>query len=132
MPVVNSGGSQGERPRWQWIAIGAGFHVTLWLPLIAVSLPFGAVAVIAGYGVAAALAGALVQAFGAGTGPRDAAAAAAAGGILVWLMPVVLGRLPDLVPALAALVVLVTSGALLASFGAKFVAWRRGRGRPPR
>jgi hypothetical protein len=46
LPVIQTKSGEDEaaaqRPRWQWALIGAGLAITIWLPLTAVALPFGA------------------------------------------------------------------------------------------
>jgi hypothetical protein len=38
LPVVQSQPADPERPPWQWVIIGAGFTISLWIPALAVLL----------------------------------------------------------------------------------------------
>jgi hypothetical protein len=46
LPVIQDSTSDdaqaGDRPRWQWAVIGAGFTATIWAPLALVAAPLGA------------------------------------------------------------------------------------------
>jgi len=128
-----------RRPRWQWVLIGAGFVLTLFLPLsllgvwlgrvLSRALPLGerdatrivlgALPVAGSFLVACAGAGAMVGRFGGRAKAREAALSGALGAIASWGLAALGGSLSPWIVALTALVVLVLLGA-----GAAFVAAR--------
>ncbi len=64
LPVVQDSGDP-ERPRWHWLLIGAGFTVTLWLPLALVGIWLGGIlsGFVTGAGASSARAAPLVLSF---------------------------------------------------------------------
>jgi len=134
-----------RRPRWQWVLIGAGFVVTLFLPLAVVgvwlgavlsrALPLGAsgalrvvlgvVPVALSFLTACAGAGAAVGRFGGRAKAREAALSGALGALAGWGLAALGGSLTPLVVALTSLVVLVSTGAAAAFLGAHITLPKR-------
>jgi MFS family permease len=121
-----------RRPLWQWVLIGAGYVVCIWLPLVTLvgwamqrSSTVTAIAplLVAGsFVLASAAAGALLQRFGGRSGPREATLAGlAAAGLCAALA--LLGGLRPWWFAIVGALVLGGLGALAARGGA-FVARR--------
>jgi hypothetical protein len=132
-----------RRPRWQWVLIGAGFVITLFLPLsmlgvwvgavLSRSLPgggtaqivLGAAPVALSFLVACGAAGALVGRFGGRAKAREAALSGSLGAFTGWGLAAAGGSLTPWLVALASLVVLVALGAGAAFVGARITLPRR-------
>jgi len=128
-----------RRPRWHWVLIGAGFVITLFLPLSVVGVWIGAwlsqaspSRIVLGAGpvalsflAASASAGALVGRFGGRAKAREAALSGALGAGLSWLLALLGGSLTPWLVALSSLVLLVAFGAGAAFLGAKLTLARR-------
>jgi len=132
-----------RRPRWHWVLIGAGFVITLFLPLSqlgvwlghrlsetapsengALRIGLGALPVALSFLIAAGAAGALVGRFGGRAKTREAALSGALGAFIGWGLAALGGPLSPWVVAVTAFFVLVIFGA-----GAAFVGARLGLGR---
>ncbi len=133
-----------SRPTWHWILIGAGFVITLFLPLSqlgvwlgqrlsassergALRVGLGALPVACSFLLACALAGGLVGRFGGRAKAREAALGGALGAFTGWAVAALGGALTPWLVALVSLAVLVSFGA-----GAAFVGARFGVGARPR
>lgn len=134
-----------RRPRWHWVLIGAGFVITLFLPLsvlgvwlgswLSQSAPLtaggttrivlGAAPVALSFVLACALAGALVGRFGGKAKAREAALSGALGALLGWGLAALGGSLTPWLVALTSLAVLVIFGAGAAFLGARLTLTRR-------
>jgi hypothetical protein len=133
-----------RRPRWQWVLIGGGFVITLFLPLsqlglllgrlLSVAAPsangalrigLGALPVALSFLLACGSAGALVGRFGGRAQAREAALSGALGAFTGWGLAALGGSLSPWVVAVTALVVLVISGAGAAFVGARLGLARR-------
>jgi len=134
-----------RRPRWQWVLIGAGFVVTLFLPLswigVRVSswltlgplrgasgpLPIvlGVAPVALSFLIACGGAGALVGRFGGKAKAREAALSGSLGALLGWGLAALGGALSPWLVAVVSLAVLLTLGAGAAFVGARLSLARR-------
>ncbi len=134
-----------RRPRWQWILIGAGLVLTLFLPLSLLGVwlgtmlshtasrqPSGVTRIVLGvlpvalsFLIACAGGGALVGRFGGKAQSREAALSGALGAFAAWALAALGGSLSPLVVALSALVALVAFGAGAAFVGARLTLARR-------
>ncbi len=134
-----------RRPRWQWILIGAGLVLTLFLPLSllgvwlgsalsqtalrqqsgATRIVLGALPVAVSFFGACAGAGALVGRFGGKAKAREAALSGALGAFGAWALAALGGSLSPVVVALSALVVMMAFGAGAAFAGARLALPRR-------
>jgi hypothetical protein len=132
-----------RRPRWHWVLIGAGFVITLFLPLSmigvwlgawlsralprgsATQIVLGAAPVALSFLVACAAAGALVGRFGGKAKAREAALSGSLGALLGWGLAALGGSLSPWLVALASLVLLVAFGAGAAFLGARVALARR-------
>jgi hypothetical protein len=134
-----------RRPRWQWVLIGAGFVITLFLPLSelgvfvgrwltagmapgedgALRIGLGALPVALSFLIACGAAGALVGRFGGRAKAREAALSGALGGFVGWGLAALGGALSPWLVALAALLVLAIFGAGAAFVGARLTLGRR-------
>ena len=132
-----------RRPRWQWVLIGAGFVITLFLPLSLlgvwlgtrlshaappdargiIRIVLGTLPVALSFVVACAGAGAMVGRFGGRAKVREAALSGALGAFAGWGLAALGGALSPWIVALSALFVLVALGA-----GSAFVGARLGLG----
>ena len=134
-----------RRPRWQWVLIGAGLVITLFLPLSwmgvwlgawlsrvasrgasgATPIVLGVVPVALSFLIASGGAGALVGRFGGRAKAREAALSGSLGGLIGWGLAALGGSLSPWLVALASLAVLVTFGAGAAFLGARLTLSRR-------
>jgi len=134
-----------RRPRWQWVLIGAGFVITLFLPLSwlgvwtgawlsrvaarngggAPSIVLGVLPVALSFLIACGGAGALVGRFGGRAKAREAALAGSLGALIGWGLAALGGSLSPWLVALVSLAVLVSSGAAAAFLGATLTLSRR-------
>jgi hypothetical protein len=134
-----------RRPRWQWVLIGAGFVITLFLPLSqvgvwlgqrlsaavrpsesgALQIGLGALPVALSFLLACGAAGALVGRFGGRAKAREAALSGALGAITGWGLAALGGALSPWVVAVTAFFVLVIFGAGAAFVGARLTLARR-------
>jgi len=134
-----------RRPRWQWVLIGAGFVITLFLPLSllgvwlgtllshavrpdergATRIVLGALPVVSSFLIACAGAGAMVGRFGGRAKAREAALSGALGAFTGWGLAALGGSLSPWIVALSALFVLVTLGAGSAFVGARLTLGKR-------
>ena len=132
-----------RRPRWHWVLIGAGFVITLFLPLsmlgvwlgavLSRALPrggptqvvLGAAPVALSFLAACTAAGALVGRFGGKAKAREAALSGSLGALAGWGLAALGGALTPWFVALASLVVLVALGAAAAFVGARVALARR-------
>lgn len=141
LPVLQSrDDDEPRRPEWQWVLIGAGFVVTLFLPLSMVGtwlgaklasgagsahpIVLGALPVAFSFVLASAASGALVARFGARR--EQALNSSLVGSLLVWGIAAALGGLSSVSVAGAALVALLLLGLLSAWLGARLVGRHRG------
>jgi hypothetical protein len=134
-----------RRPRWQWVLIGAGFVITLFLPLSLVGLwlgsllshairsdesgatriVLGTLPVASSFLIACAGAGAMVGRFGGRAKAREAALSGALGAFAGWGLAALGGSLSPWIVALSSLLVLVTLGAFAAFAGARLSLGKR-------
>lgn len=134
-----------RRPRWQWVLIGAGFVVTLFLPLswigVRVSIwlslgplrgasgtapiVLGVAPVALSFLIACGGAGALVGRFGGKAKAREAALSGSLGALLGWGLAALGGALSPWLVAVVSLAVLLTLGAGAAFVGAWLTLARR-------
>jgi hypothetical protein len=133
LPVIQTPASEDAeahaRSPWQWVLIGAGFTITLWLPLVTLAAWLESrVLIVLSFIIAATLAGVLVGKFGLRARLGHVALAGLTGGVagfgLAWLG----GGVDSWLLALAGLSVLAATGAASAAAGG--VLGRRLRGRP--
>jgi len=133
-----------RRPRWQWVLIGAGLVITLFLPLSwigvwlgtwlsrvtsggasgasgATPIVLGVLPVASSFLISCAGAGALVGRFGGKAKAREAALAGSLGALIGWGMAALGGALSPWLVALVSLVVLVSCGAAAAFVGARLI-----------
>ncbi|HEX3773123.1 MAG TPA: hypothetical protein VHV51_01600 [Polyangiaceae bacterium] len=132
-----------SRPRWHWVLIGAGFVLTLFLPLSQVGLwlghrlseiasagrglqvGLGALPVALSFLFACGAAGALVGRFGGRAKTREAALAGALGAFSGWALAALGGALSPWLVALISLLVLLVFGTCAAFVGARIGLSRR-------
>lgn len=133
-----------RRPRWHWVLIGAGFVLTLFLPLSALGvwlgtwlshaargndgatqIVLGAAPVALSFLLACGGAGALVGRFGGKAKAREAALSGALGAVAGWGLAALGGSLTPWLVALVSLAVLVVFGAGAAFLGARLTLARR-------
>ena len=134
-----------RRPRWQWVLIGAGLVITLFLPLSwlgvwlgawlsrvasrgasgATPIVLGVVPVALSFLIACGGAGALVGRFGGRAKAREAALSGSLGAFIGWGLAALGGSLSPWLVAVASLAVLVTFGAGAAFVGARLTLSRR-------
>jgi hypothetical protein len=134
-----------RRPRWQWVLIGAGFVVTLFLPLswigVRVSIwltlgplrgasgtapiVLGIAPVALSFLIACGGAGALVGRFGGKAKAREAALSGSLGALLGWGLAALGGALSPWLVAVVSLAVLLALGAGAAFVGARLTLARR-------
>ncbi len=134
-----------RRPRWQWVLIGAGFVITLFLPLsqlgvllgraltaaihpggsAALRVGLGAVPVALSFLIACGAAGGLVGRFGGRAKAREAALSGALGAFVGWGFAALSGALSPWVVAVTTFFVLVIFGAGAAFVGARLGLARR-------
>jgi hypothetical protein len=135
-----------RRPRWQWVLIGAGFVITLFLPLSllgvwlgsvlsysvvprsktsATQIVLGTLPVAFSFLIACAGAGAMVGRFGGRAKAREAALSGALGALAGWGLAALGGALTPWIVALCSLFVLVTLGASAAFLGARLTLAKR-------
>jgi hypothetical protein len=129
LPVIQPKAEQDaaaeKRAPWQWVAIGAGFVVTIWIPLVIAGLwlarALGLSPTLAALGtfmVACFTAGLLVGRFGGQAKEREAALAGALGALVACGVALLGGAATSLL--------VVFAGLVLGTFGAG-VAWLGGR-----
>jgi len=133
-----------RRPRWHWVLIGAGFVITLFLPLSQLGVwvgssltrnaegTVGTARIVLGAGpvafsflLACGLAGTLVGRFGGKSQAPEAALSGVIGSALVWALAAVGGALTPWPVAVFSLVVLVVFGGGAAFVGARLGLARR-------
>jgi hypothetical protein len=134
-----------RRPRWHWVLIGAGFVITLFLPLSqlgvwlghglsravqlkengALQIGLGALPVAFSFLIACGAAGALVGRFGGRAKGREAALSGALGAFTGWGLAALGGALTPWVVSVTAFFVLVIFGAGAAFVGARLGLARR-------
>jgi hypothetical protein len=134
-----------RRPRWQWVLIGAGLVITLFLPLSwlglwlgaflgraasraessAIPIVLGVLPVALSFLIACAGAGALVGRFGGRAKAREAALSGSLGALIGWGLAALGGSLSPWLVAVTSLGVLVTFGAGAAFLGARLALPRR-------
>jgi hypothetical protein len=134
-----------RRPRWHWVLIGAGFVITLFLPLSqlgvwlgqrlsaavypnesgAVRIGLGALPVACAFLLSCGAAGALVGRFGGRAKAREAALSGALGAFSGWGLAALGGALTPWPVAVTSFFVLVIFGAAAAFVGARFGLARR-------
>lgn len=134
-----------RRPRWHWVLIGAGFVITLFLPLSQLGVlmarllastvrPSGSAALRVGLGVApvalsfliaCGAAGGLVGRFGGRAKAREAALAGALGAFAAWGLAALSGALSPWLIAVTTFFVFVSFGAGAAFVGARLGLARR-------
>ena len=129
LPVIQTPPSEDAdalaRPAWKWVLIGAGFTVTLWLPLATLAVWAKSRALIPlSFVNAAVLAGALVGKFGPRARLAHVGLAGAAGGLVGFLLAALGGGLAPWPLALGACAALVTTGGAFAALGGWFVRAR--------
>ena len=149
LPVLQSQDSDdaaaARRPRWQWVLIGAGLVITLFLPLSglgvwlggwlsraaspsasgATPIVLGVLPVAFSFLIACAGAGALVGRFGGKAKAREAALSGSLGALIGWGLAALGGSLSPWLVALVSLAVLLVSGAAAAFVGARLALSRR-------
>jgi len=133
-----------RRPRWQWVLIGAGLVITLFLPLSwlgvwvgawlsraaggasgAIPIVLGVLPVALSFLIACAGAGALVGRFGGKAQAREAALSGSLGALIGWGLAALGGSLSPWLVAVVSLAVLVSFGAAAAFIGARLTISRR-------
>jgi hypothetical protein len=130
LPVIQTPPSEDAealaRPPWQWVLIGGGFTVTLWLPLATLAAWTHQRALIAlSFIIAATLSGLLVGRFGPRARLGHVALAGALGGAIGFGLAILGGGAPPWPFALAAFVTLLGSGAAFAALGGYLMRRRR-------
>ncbi len=106
------------RPPWHWVLIGAGFTITLWLPLAYLAVWFqNRALVVFSFVIAALLSGLLVGRFGPRAGPRHVALGGMCGGLFGFALAVLAGGLAPWAVAIGGLLVLAGAGAAFAAIG---------------
>jgi hypothetical protein len=133
LPVVQTPSSEDAeahaRSPLQWVVIGAGFTITLWLPLATLAAWLESRAlVMLSFIIAATLAGVLLGKFGLRARLGHVALAGLLGGTLGFLLAALGGGLSGWVPAVATWLILAGTGAAFAAGGG--LLGRRLRGRP--
>lgn len=129
LPVIQSKVSDDlaaeARPPWHWVLIGAGFSVTIWLPLSALAiwvsarLPLGPWPIALSFALACFAAGVLVGRFGGQSGAREAAVGGAVGAAATWCLAALGGALTPWPVAVASLFVLAVGAVILSWLGGK-------------
>jgi hypothetical protein len=129
LPVIQSKTSDDlvaeARPPWHWVLIGAGFSVTIWLPLSAVALwvsarlPLGPLPILISFALACFAAGGLVGRFGGRSRAREAAAGGLLGATATWSLAALGGALTPWPVAVASLLVLAAGAVILSWLGGK-------------
>jgi hypothetical protein len=134
-----------RRPRWQWVLIGAGLVITLFLPLSwlgvwlgswlsraaagsanrATPIVLGVLPVALSFLIACAGAGALVGRFGGKAKAPEAALSGSLGALIGWGLAALGGSLSPWLVAVVSLAVLVILGASAAFVGARLTLSRR-------
>jgi hypothetical protein len=140
-----------RRPRWQWVLIGAGLVITLFLPLSwlgvwlgawlsrialsggkagegaggAIPIVLGVLPVALSFLIACAGAGALVGRFGGKAKAREAALSGSLGALIGWGLAALGGSLSPWLVAVVSLAVLLVCGAAAAFVGARLTLSRR-------
>lgn len=144
-----------RRPRWQWVLIGAGLVITLFLPLSglgvwlggwlsraalsgrtgatdgaasasgATPIVLGVLPVAFSFLIACGGAGALVGRFGGRAKAREAALSGSLGALIGWGLAALGGSLSPWLVALVSLAVLLVFGAVAAFVGARLTLSRR-------
>lgn len=148
LPVLQSKDAEDAaaeaRPRWHWIAIGAGFVITLWIPLAMIALAVGRaladaahdrvvaafavlLPVLSSLALACLAAGALVGRFGGRAGRREATLSGVLAALAAWLLAFGGGALTPWPVAVATAVVLPALAALFAAWGGRLGVRRRPR-----
>jgi len=137
LPVIQSKDSDDalaeSRPTWHWILIGAGFAITIWLPLAAVAnwaaarLPLGPMPIIVSFALACFAAGILVGRFGGKSKAREAGLGGLVGAAVTWGVAALGGALTPWPLAVASLVVLAACAFILAWLGGRFGVRLRSR-----
>jgi hypothetical protein len=122
------------RPKWQWSLIGAGFVLTLWLPLAMISVWLwpGAVLVAFSFVVASALSGILIGRFGGRARVREAALGGAIGALAGWLLALSSGGLRPWSLAVSALLMLLLLGSAGAALGGRLGLRLKARANQPK
>lgn len=137
-----------RRPRWQWVLIGAGLVITLFLPLSwlgvwlgawlsrvassgaegargATPIVLGVLPVALSFLIACGGAGALVGRFGGKAKAREAALSGSLGALIGWGLAALGGSLSPWLVAVVSLAVLLVFGAGAAFVGAHLTLSRR-------
>jgi hypothetical protein len=137
-----------RRPRWQWVLVGAGLVITLFLPLSwlgvwlgawlshaaargasgvsgAIPIVLGVLPVALSFLIACGGAGALVGRFGGQAKAREAALSGSLGALIGWGLAALGGSLSPWRVAVVSLAVLVIFGAGAAFVGARLTLPRR-------
>lgn len=116
------------RPRWHWVLIGAGFVITIWIPLALIALWVGgAVAVMLSLVIACASGGALVGRFGGSATLREATLAGLVAAFGAWVVALASGALVPWTVALGS-----GAGLLIVAGGFSWLGGRIGLARRPR
>ncbi len=127
------------RPTWHWVVIGAGFVVTIWIPLAMIALAIGrmlagvlggvalVLSVWVSFSVACLAAGALVGRFGGRAGKRHAMLSGVAGAAGVWLLALFSGALSPWTVGLTSALILPATAAFFARWGGGFGERKRPR-----
>jgi tRNA-(ms[2]io[6]A)-hydroxylase len=106
------------RSPWSWALIGAGFTVTLWLPLATLASWMQSRALIMlSFALAALLAGVLVGRFGLRAGLRHVALGGMAGGCIGFVLALLGGAVSSWTLAVTGLAVLAAAGASFSAAG---------------
>lgn len=129
LPVIQSKATEDEaaetRPAWHWVLIGAGFSLTLWLPLAAVAnwasprLSLGPLPILLSFALACFAAGILVGRFGGRSKAREAALGGLVGAGVTWSLAALGGALSPWPVALASLITLAGCAYVLAWLGGR-------------
>jgi hypothetical protein len=139
LPVLQDAGGDPPRPSWQWVLIGGGLAITVWLPLAVVALwagprlallvrgtPLAASVVAAApsvlsFALANAVAGGLITHFGTRMRRRHALGAGLLAALTAWLIALLGGALRPWPVAALSLAVLAALGGLASLAGAWLV-----------
>lgn len=114
------------RPPWQWVLIGSGFTITLWLPLATLAAWFQNRALVAlSFMIAATLSGLLVGRFGPRARLGHVALGGAGGGLVGFGLALLGGGELPWQFALTALATLLASGAACSALGGYLIRRRR-------
>ena len=116
-----------QRPSWHWLLLSAALHATLWLPLVVLMLPLGAMGVMGSCAMAGVIAGYLVARFAPVHPVRLSVLGSSIAATLFWAWAAASGALRPWPVALGAWLGANAIWALAAAAGGKVGQWSRNR-----